>query len=290
MRTLIAILSLCLVAAAQGSIALREAGAWTATSAASVTPVIPASQDTGDMMICIATGKPFDLSWSFPAAGWASLGTASSGTTAAGVDTGSMKVEVWYKVAQTSTESNPPVNESGNTFNVVQAAVCVFSKGAGEVWSTPVVTFGADETTGTAISVTFDADPGGVAGDYVMYACGINTDAMGPIVGGALSVTWTGITFGTADAIVEGEGTTGGDMASAYRTRPVSSGTSSAAPVMTGTGAGTGGADRLEGVFIRLRATTPSTSIKNVMGLDYASVKTVNDLAKASVKSIMDLP
>ena len=271
----------------QAAIGLRGAGAWTATSASSVTPAIPAAQVTGDMMILIAAGKPFDLAWS---SGWTSFGSGASGTTAAGTDSGSMFVQVWYKVATSDTEADPTVTESGNSFNVVQAAVCVFSKASGDVWETPVAVFGADETTGTSISVTFGSDPGGTAGDYVMLGCGINTDSMGPLTTD-LTPSWTGITFGTADPGIEGEGTTGGDMSGHYMSRPVSSGTSSAAPTATGTGTATGGVlDRLEAVFIRLRATTPTTSVKTVMGLANASVKTVNDLARANVKAIFELP
>ena len=114
--------------------------------------------------------------------------------------------------------------------------------------------FGADEVTGTAISITYASDPGGVAGDYVMLAASINTDAMGPLTTD-LTPAWTGITFGTADPGIEGESTTGGDQSEHYMSRPVSSCTSSAAPTATGTGTATGGADRLEGGFIRLRVT-----------------------------------
>ena len=287
MRILSTIFTLCLAINAQAALGLRAAGAWTATSAASVTPAIPAAQVTGDMMILIAAGKPYNLTWS---SGWTSIGRGESGTTAAGINTGSMVIEIWYKVATSDTEADPTVTESGNSFNVVQAAVCVFSKASGDVWSTPVAVFGADETTGTSVSITFASDPGGLAGDYVMLGCGINSDEMGPLTTD-LTSTWSGITFGSYDPAIEGEGTTGGDMASHYRSVPVSSGTSGGAPTASGTGTTTGGSgDRLEGVFIRLRATTPTTSIKDVMGLTYSSVKTVQDLVVASIKAILDLP
>ena len=217
-----------------------------------MTPAIPAAQVTGDMMIAIAAGKPFDLGWFQSEGGWTSLGRGQSGTTAAGVDTGSMAVQVWYREATSDTEANSVLTESTPTWNVATGAVCVFSKGAGETWSTPVAVFGADEISGTGISVAYASDPGGTAGDYVLLACGINTDAMGPLATD-LTPAWTGITFGTADPGIEGEGTAGGDMAAHYISYPVTAGTSSAAPTATGTGTASGTADRLEAVFVRLR-------------------------------------
>jgi hypothetical protein len=240
------------------AIALRAAGAWAAGAAATFTAAVPAAQVTGDMMLLIVTGKPFNLTYTM-SAGWASLGSAASGSTAAGVDTGSMFIEVWYKEATSDTETDPTITETGNTFNVASAAVCVFSKGAGEVWETPAGVTAADETTGTALSFTFGSNPGGTTGDYVLVACGINTDAMGPLTTD-LTPSWTGITFGTADAGIEGESTTGGDMAAHYMSRPVSSGTASAAPTATGTGTATGGADRAAAAFVRLRASTPAAA------------------------------
>lgn len=237
------------------AITLRSgASAW-AFGVNSFAPTIPAAQVTGDMMLLIVTGKPFDSAWTAPG-DWTSLGSAASGSTAAGVDTGSMKTEVFYKEAASDTETNPTVTEGTPAWNVVGAIVHVFAKGAGEVWSTPVAVFGADESSGTGISVTFGSDPGGIAGDYVSVSCGINTDAMGPLTTD-LTPSWTGITFGTADAGIEGESTLGGDMAGHVMSRPVSSGTSSAAPTATGTGTASGGADRLEAAFVRLRVTTP---------------------------------
>lgn len=247
------------------AIARRGAGAWS-FGINSITPTIPTAQEVGDMMLLIAVGKPYNLGWSVSTAGWASLGRGQSGTTGAGVDTGSMACEIWWKEATADPETNPTVTEGTPAFNVAGAAVCVFSKAAGDVWETPEITFGADETTGTSISIIFGADPGGIANDYVFLGCGINTDAMGPLTTD-LTPSWTGITFGTADAGIEGESTSGGDMAGHYMSRPVNSGTSSAAPTATGTGTATGGSDKLEACFVRLRTTTssgPATGLRTL--------------------------
>ena len=240
------------------AIAIRSTGSWSATSAASITQGLT-GEEIGDMMILVAAGKPFDMGWSVGTAGWTSAGRGESGTTAAGVDTGSMALQVWYKEATSAAETDPTVTEGSPAWNVAQVGYRIFSKGAGETWVTPVVVFGADETNGTDISVTFASDPGGVAGDYVVLACGINTDAMGPLTT-ALTPSWTGITFGGADSAQNAEGITGGDMAAHMTSRSVTSGTSSAAPTVTGTGTASAGADRLEACFIRLRVTTAAAA------------------------------
>ncbi len=233
------------------AIALRGAGAWT-FGINSFSAAIPAAQVTGDMMLFIVTGKGFDVGWSVSTTGWASLGRGQSGTTVAGVDIGSMACEVWYKEATSDTETDPTVTEGVPGWNIVGGAVCVFSKAANETWNTPAAVYGADETTGTALSFTYASDPGGLGGDYVFLGAGINTDSIGPLTTDLVPV-WTGITFGTADTGIEGETISGGDMSGHYMSRPVTSGTSSAAPTSTGTGTATGGADRAESVFVRLR-------------------------------------
>jgi hypothetical protein len=238
------------------AIALRHAGTFTGGLTASGAIAIDASQLTGDMMIALGMGKPFNAAMSI--SGWTLLGSGSSGTTAAGIDTGSMKISAWYKEAVSDTETNPTLTEGTPAWNVVQGIVMVFSKGASEAWSTPVAVFGADEVTGTAISITLASDPGGAAGDYLAMGVAINSDTMGPLTAD-LTLAWTGITLGAYNTAVEGETTTGGDMAAQVRSVPVSSGTSSAAPVMSGTGTGTGGADRAEGIVIRLRVTAATT-------------------------------
>lgn len=259
------------------AIAHRETGA-AVNGINSVTPTVPTSQLTGDMMLLIAVGKPFDLGWSVGTTGWNALGSGASGTTAAGVDAGSMKAQVWWKEATSDTEANPTVTEGTPTFNVVMAAVTVFSKAAGETWNTPVVVYGADETDGTAISVTFASDPGVTAGDYVVTFCGVNTDAIGPLTGNGLTPAQTGVTFGATTKLSTPDATwetsTGGDMTFGLSETPVSSGTGSAAPTATATGTASGGdIDRLEAGFIRLRVTVPPSlpgSPSRTLNVDWA--------------------
>lgn len=247
------------------AIALRAAGT-AVFGTNSLTPAIPASQEVGDMMVLIAAGKPYNLGWSVTTSGWTALSRGESGTTGAGADTGSMALQVWYKEATADPETNPTVTEGSPLFNVAGAAVIVYSKASSENWSTPVVVYGADETSGTGISVTYASDPGVTAGDFVLNCCGINTDVMGPLTSN-LTPSQTGVTFGTTTERVEAESVSGGDMSFHITDTPVNSGTGSAAPTASGTGTASGGADRLEAGFIRLRVTTPSGPPLQVVGI-----------------------
>lgn len=176
------------------AIAFRASGAW-APGINSFANSVPGAQLTGDMMLFIGTCKPYNGAMSTI---WTDLGSAASGTTASGADTGSVKLQVWYKIATSDTETNLTLTEGSPTWSVAAGVIYVFSKGASETWSTPVVVFGADESDGTALSFTYSSDPGGIAGDYVCLACGMNTDAMTPLTTDLVPV-WTGITFGAAD-------------------------------------------------------------------------------------------
>ena len=228
--------------------------------AASVTPAIPASQVTTDMMLLFAYGKPFGAGWSVATSGWTALGSAASGSTAAGVDTGSMKMQVWYKEALIDTEADPTVTEGSPVWNVVGASIAVFSKAVGETWETPTVVYGADEVSGTSVSATMSADNSVAAGDSLVAAIGTNSDAMGPF-GTATTYTQTGATFGGLSNLVDDETVTGGDMAAQVTRRAVTAGASSAAAVITATGTASGGADRTEVGYVRLRVSTPATAI-----------------------------
>jgi hypothetical protein len=221
----------------------------------SITPTVNANQVVGDMMILIAGGKGFDLGWSVTTSGWTALGRGQSGTTVAGVDTGSMAMQVWYKEATVDPETNPTVTEGTPTWNVAAAWIIVFSKGAGEVWSTPTVVYGADEVTGTSISATMSANNDVTGGDYVIASLVSNTDVLSPYTTD-VTATQTGVTFGTWTARQDNLTTAGGDMSWDNSTAPVTAGPSSAAAVLSATGTASGGADRSELGYIRLRVTT----------------------------------
>lgn len=225
--------------------------------AASLTPTIHANQKIGDMMICMAAGKPFDLGWSMPA-GWTSMGRGQSGTTAAGIDVGSMVIECWYKEATADPETDPVLTETTPVWDIVMAMINVYDKGAGgtgagEMWITPTIVFGADEVTGTSVSATMSADNSVAANDRVMSIVAANTDALGPFTTD-VAPTQTGVSFATLAVRHDGETTSGGDMAFHQTENLVTAGPSTAAASLAATGTASGGADRCELAYVRLRA------------------------------------
>lgn len=205
-------------------------------------------------MLLLCGGKPFNSSVSV--SGWTQLQTFTDGTTAAGVDTGSMFVTAWYK-EHSGSESDPTVTEGGTAWNVVGAGIVVFQKGGGESWNTPTDTGGGDATAGTDFSVTGAADPEVTAGDFVVSFAAFRSDAATPC-SSHLVQTSTGITYSnTHDPGTDPETTTGGDMGMCVNRASADSGTSSAAPVISATLAAshTGSAQ-----FIRLRVFTPTAT------------------------------
>ena len=109
------------------AIALRGTGTI-GQGTASFTLTVPAAQLTGDMMFAVAWAKPFDAAWSMPG-DWTSLGSGASGSTAAGIDVGSVKVQVWYKkafdevVGPRYLKSSPPPGVTKEAYVRQHAAV-----------------------------------------------------------------------------------------------------------------------------------------------------------------------
>ena len=222
------------------AISLRAVGA-PVYGTANLTPVIPAAQLTGDMMLCLYGTKPYNDAPTIDQ-DWTSLGYAADGTVAAGIDVGSMQTRVFWKIATSDTETNPTVTNTTN--NVSTAVIIVFQKNGGETWNTPLGAGGGDATAGTDFSVTASTDVGHTAGDMVVGAASFRSDGATPTT--ARNITIAGCTMGTyvQSPATDPETTSGGDMGMTCGYRPVDSGTSSAAPVMTATlgGAHTGSA------------------------------------------------
>jgi hypothetical protein len=204
------------------------------------------------MMLLLVGGKPFNggIGANPVGQGWTQLGVYTNGTTAAGVDVGSMVVTAFYK-EHSGSESNPTVTEGSPTWNVFGALVMVFQKDATDTWDTPVDRGGGDSSAGTGFSVTTASNPGITAGDAVVSFGAFRSDAATPC-SSHLVATATGVTFGnTHDPGTDPETTTGGDMGMCVN-RATVTGTASAAPVIAATLAAshTGSA-----MLIRLRVT-----------------------------------
>lgn len=189
------------------AIALRANGTWI-DSTANVIPVIPTGAVAGDIMICSYGTKPYSDAPTINN-GWTLIGSATDGTVAAGIDVGSMKTVMWYKI-HTGTETNPTITNTTNS--VSSARIDVYSCTSG-VWVTPVGSGGGDATAGTGFLATI-TDVGWIANDCCVIAASFRSDSA--IIGGSILFGKVGGTgsISTTDisAITSYTTTTGQDM------------------------------------------------------------------------------
>lgn len=93
-------------------------------SQTSVVVTLPSSVTTGDMLVIFIGGKQYNATISTPS-GWTSIGISTNGTTNAGADTGSTKIQAFYKVATASEPSTINFSISGGSgTNNVFMGVC----------------------------------------------------------------------------------------------------------------------------------------------------------------------
>lgn len=206
-----------------------------------------ASTQPGDLMLMAVVAKPYDSVLTTPG-GWTLVEEATNGTTASGVDTGSTKVALYAKIAS-GPSGTIPFTATGS--DVLLGAILTYNKTTTEMFSVLSDTSGGDSTQGTAYSATGSVDIGLVTDDWCFALAGVNSD----VTHTAATVTATGITFGTANERLDATTTTGNDAGLVCIDRPVTAGTSSAAPVMTASASGTSSGTS---IFLRLRTVTPT--------------------------------
>lgn len=272
------------------AISARAAGTWAAGTGTTRTVTIPVGSTAGDLMVMHLACKPYTAAPTVNQS-WTVLGTHADGTVANGNGTGSVRGAVAYKV-HTGAESNPVVTW-GATSSPDIAVIVTFQKAASETWATPVTVFG-NVNNSTAINAAVVSNPGVTAGD--MCIAGIYTRDNSTITSPDFSQT--GVTFGTrteypATAIST---TTSNDMAGDSVYRLASSGTGSAAPVITATQAA---AETGVLSFTRLRvsgdasvsaghasATASSSAPRDRIAAAGASVAATGEASQASITRV----
>lgn len=213
------------------AIAARAGGSWAIVTAdAAVT--IPATPQAGDRMFVFAAWKAFSTTAIITApAGWNEVTEFADGAVAAGANVGSVKVGCWYKDWE-SGDTNPTLDYSTGPVPAAHVMV-VFSKAASEMWDAPVFATAAIAAA-TNWTATAGSDPGITAGDLLIALTGFRDDSA---VMSNRTLTATGVTFGT---LVEypathASTTTSNDISADAVYVIATAGTSSAAPVTTGT-------------------------------------------------------
>lgn len=206
---------------------------WTATTTGG--NVSMPTHSTGDMLLARVAYKSSAIataSVTTSTSGWTKLGEFHSGTTNSGVGTGSVAVAVFWKIAESSSEA-AMVTTTSEAVTVQGVSAISYQKGAGETWENPVGDGGSDTTSGTAISATIQSHVAVAAGDMVDLFYGVNDNTTCTVP----TVSQSGITFDTVSEQPPTalDSTTGHDIACDGGYRLASSGTSSAAAVITGT-------------------------------------------------------
>lgn len=229
------------------TISARSGASW-ATGSTSLSVSLPSGVSAGDMLILTVGGKPYDATIDTPT-GWTLIGSQqTNGSTASGVDSGSVTWAVFYKKA---TASESSVSVSITSGNVFAGAINCFTKTKG-AWRTPTAYFGSDTTSATDFEIvgTGSINIFDEAGDGVL-AFGVlpgNNATFGTIDISAPSATITGEAKNPA---TDAATATGDDLAATCAWATVTSGPAGTARfTSTLSAAQTGG-----GALVRLQET-----------------------------------
>lgn len=173
------------------TISARSGASW-ATGSTSLSVSLPSGVSAGDMLILTVGGKPYDATINTPT-GWTLIGSQqTNGSTASGVDSGSVTWAVFYKKA---TASESSVSVSITSGNVFAGAINCFTKTKG-AWRTPTAYFGSDTTSATDFEIV------GTGSINIFDEAGDGVLAFGVLPG-------NNATFGTIDIRASGATITG---------------------------------------------------------------------------------
>lgn len=259
-------------ATASGSTNLALSGVWlvlhertgisfvaagaAAVGSTSLAVPYPTGIISGDkLVLCIANKYPANGP-STPA-GWTLVSNAqgSGGAGAAGADSGTIYSTVFHKTSDGTETGNLTVTLTSANSSI--GRMLAYRAPPSNVWAVAAHN-GADNTAGTGFSVTCGADPGELAGDMVVVCAAVNTDAR-TFASEAISATGISV-WGTVVERNDSVTTTGDDCALVISEHPVTTGTSSSAPVFTMTASGTAGNQGGgSAVVFRMRSTVAYT-------------------------------
>lgn len=179
----------------------------------SFTVTLPSLRANKDMLIIFVGGKQYNATIATPS-GWTSIGTSTNGTTNAGVDTGSTKLQAFYRVADGTELSTISFAISGGGAGNVFIGVCQAFRTNLTAFNTPIGVGVLDVTTTgwtTMQSATTLSLP---VGCFLPTMFISHTDASN--IGTSPTYSATGRTFsGGASSPVSAYTTTTGDDAGA---------------------------------------------------------------------------
>lgn len=218
-----------------------------------MSPGLPGTPVAGDRTYYISCWKDFSVTATCDsnsaARPYTEIDESADGSVAVGNGTGSVKVGVWYK--DWASGDDAATIHFSSSVNISLSCALLFSKDASDTWDTPTFTNG-NQASSSTISVTGGSNLNFAAGDLMLAILGIRDDGTFT----SFSADATGITWAAAfsqNPATNGSTTLGNDLSAAAGYRIASSGTSSAAPTMSGTLAA---AETGRGTFVRQSVTT----------------------------------
>lgn len=221
------------------AITYETEGVVEATTASSRNYTLPTGIVAGDLIVILVGMKPSAANTGDvgPVSGYTEVTPQVFGGgygSTLGVDTGNTLIAAFARVADGTEGTTRTVPFTGQ--NIVWVWGARLSNATG-LWDVAGAT--GEDTTAGSVSVTFTSDPGVEGGDYVIAAMCIPTDVTTPSQFSAEALSQTGVTYGTVTEVAEPDSSGGNDIGGFIVRAPVSSGTSSAAPVLTATAGGT---------------------------------------------------
>jgi hypothetical protein len=232
------------------AISLNTEGTWVAATATTQAVTLP-THAAGDMLIVRAGMKhatlPGDITCD---QGFTQIDEFNNGTTASSNGAGDVEIVAFYKEAASAAETNPTLTFHASVAATPSCAVATsFAKAGGETWDAPVGDSGAIAAA-TSYTATMASHISATTGDWLVGFAVTNDNT-------ALTVPTIAQTSLTLAAVVESPATalssaTSNDISADGCYRSVTSGTSSAAAVFSGTNSV---ADVGAAMVIRLRVT-----------------------------------
>ena len=193
----------------------------------------------GDLLIAVVGTKP-DTTPATAPAGWTLLGAIAGGAGTQGIDTGPMRVGIFYKIATGTTDTTGAITITGN--NVSAAQVFAYRAAAGNVIDL-AFTGAADSTANASFTAAMPINPGITVNDELFAVGVIPTDSWtGATTAGAQwsaeTVSATGITTVNLTEVAEWSTSTGQDMGGWIARGPVVTGTATGVPTVSATASG----------------------------------------------------
>jgi hypothetical protein len=237
------------------AIAFLSSTVSTNTAVATAVPVAyPANIAAADGLVLIVGVKPYTATIVTPT-NWTALGGVTNGTTAQGLDTGSMKAAAFFLSPTGALSGSLTVSiTSGNSS---WASMFRYTKSPAGTWQTGFAS-GTDTTANTTWLVAYSSNPGIQSGDHMVLGGVTSTDAL--CTWSAFSLAATGATVAAPTQWHNPRVTTGNNAGGNVSISSCTAGIASANPTWTATlssGINQSGA----AVLVRLREVLPAANV-----------------------------